>query len=292
MKIDLRKVYDCIDWAFLCMLLMKIGLSNMSIEWIMGCISNAHFFVLINGKPTRFFTTGRGLKQGCALSPLLFILVMDYLSLKIHRAIRDGFFKGIKITQDHLASHNFFVDDILIFDLLIFTQWFYQRDILDHFGQATGMVENVAKSHVLHSASDHGIIRQVCDAFHYGHGPLLEGFTYLGFHLKPCKYVMVDWYWLIKKYQRKLDKWTLRWISLGGRHILTQSVLQNLAVYWVHLHIILVAIIKQIRVIMARFIWGDWEAHGKYHLACWDSIIVSKEQGVGGCLTLSFSGRR
>lgn len=99
MKIDLRKVYDCIDWAFLCMLLMKIGLSNMSIEWIMGCISNAHFFVLINGKPTRFFTTGRGLKQGCALSPLLFILVMDYLSLKIHRAIRDGFFKGIKIVE-------------------------------------------------------------------------------------------------------------------------------------------------------------------------------------------------
>ena len=98
MKIDLKKSYDCVDWVFLRLVLFKIGLVREAVAWIIGCIYNSSMVVIINGSASRFIHPSRGLRQGCALSPLLFILVMDALSIKIKRATENGWFRGIDIS--------------------------------------------------------------------------------------------------------------------------------------------------------------------------------------------------
>lgn len=50
-------------------------------------------------KASRFFKPRKGLIQGCVLSPLLFILVMDSLSLKIKNVVRRGYINGIKLSH-------------------------------------------------------------------------------------------------------------------------------------------------------------------------------------------------
>jgi len=56
----------------------------------MACVSNVHYDVVINGYPTYFFKARRGLRQGCSLSPLLFILAMDGLCRGIISSIELG----------------------------------------------------------------------------------------------------------------------------------------------------------------------------------------------------------
>ena len=46
----------------------------------MCCISIVKFFILINGSPSNFFGSSRGIRQGDPLSPLLFDIVMEGLS--------------------------------------------------------------------------------------------------------------------------------------------------------------------------------------------------------------------
>ena len=46
----------------------------------MCCISTVKFFILINGSPSDFFGSSRGIWQGDPLSPLLFDIVMEGLS--------------------------------------------------------------------------------------------------------------------------------------------------------------------------------------------------------------------
>lgn len=62
LKIDLKKAFDSVDWGFLRILVAKIGLRLQGINWIMACIENANFSVIINGIPSSFFKVERGLR--------------------------------------------------------------------------------------------------------------------------------------------------------------------------------------------------------------------------------------
>jgi len=95
LKLDLKKAYDLISWDFLQLILIKFGFSLTSIRWIMSCVSSVSYEFLINGEPF-FFHRGKGLRQGCPLSPLLFILIMESLSILIRKEIVAGTLIGIK----------------------------------------------------------------------------------------------------------------------------------------------------------------------------------------------------
>ena len=114
-KDDLFKAYDHVDRNFLRIILLQTGLSGLVVDWIMACVSSTNFFVLVNGSPSPFFTTSRGLRQGFPLSPLLFLLVIEGLSRLINSRKDDERIKGIDITITKAITHLFFVDDVLVF---------------------------------------------------------------------------------------------------------------------------------------------------------------------------------
>jgi hypothetical protein len=99
LKIDLKKAYDCVSWDYLKLVLIQCGFGIPTTKWIMGCITSATYATLINGEPTGFFNSERGLRQGCPLSPLLFILIMEGLSLALKRSKEEGLLTGIKVSR-------------------------------------------------------------------------------------------------------------------------------------------------------------------------------------------------
>jgi len=54
---------------------------------------------LINGEASSFFKSERGLRQGCPLSPYLFILTMEGLSLLLSKKLSDQHISGIKVSK-------------------------------------------------------------------------------------------------------------------------------------------------------------------------------------------------
>eukprot|EP00253_Pinus_taeda_P031667 PITA_31667 len=148
LKIDLSKAYDRINWLYLRLLLTHLGFNYSFISWIMGCISNISFVVLINGAASPFFKSQRGLRQGCPLSPLLFLLVAEGLSRLIHKARREEKIKGIEVAINLYITHLLFVDDILIFSNGSYNELKEFKSIFDLFLKATGMQINSRKSQV------------------------------------------------------------------------------------------------------------------------------------------------
>lgn len=69
LKMDLVKAYDKVNWTFTKLLPLHNGLPYEVIEWIMSCI-----YLLINGRPTNFFKSERGLVKGCPLFLMFFLL--------------------------------------------------------------------------------------------------------------------------------------------------------------------------------------------------------------------------
>ena len=76
----MEKTYDHMSWGFLMYMLQHCEFSEKWRKWIMCCISTVKFFILINGSPSDFFGSSRGIRQGDPLSPLLFDIVMEGLS--------------------------------------------------------------------------------------------------------------------------------------------------------------------------------------------------------------------
>ena len=60
MKIDLKKVYDRVDWVFFRLVLFKIGLSREAVAWIMACVTNTYLVVIINGSVSKFLNPVEG----------------------------------------------------------------------------------------------------------------------------------------------------------------------------------------------------------------------------------------
>ena len=114
-KIDLSKAYDKVSRLYNQFLLTHLGFNLDFIRWVMSCISTVSFVVLINGATSPFFHVERGLRQGCPLSPLLFLLVAKGLSCFLKKELEEGDFKGISISTNLVITHLLFVDDILIF---------------------------------------------------------------------------------------------------------------------------------------------------------------------------------
>ena len=114
---DLNKAFDRVDWTYVRLILIQIGVPLLTVNWIMGCLSSANFALLVNGTPSIFFSASRGIRQGCPLSPLLFILVIEGLSLLIKDARSNGLIRGIRISPSLALTHLLFVDDVILMGL-------------------------------------------------------------------------------------------------------------------------------------------------------------------------------
>ena len=62
-KLDIEKPCDHVNWSFILVVMEKMGFGSKWIGWIRWCISTTRFFVLINGSPSTFFQSSRGLRQ-------------------------------------------------------------------------------------------------------------------------------------------------------------------------------------------------------------------------------------
>uniref|UniRef100_A0A2N9H9T4 Reverse transcriptase domain-containing protein n=1 Tax=Fagus sylvatica TaxID=28930 RepID=A0A2N9H9T4_FAGSY len=95
-KLDIEKAYDHMHWGSLFYLLSHMGFGSKWIQWIHMCISTVRFSVLINGTPSGFFNSSRGLRQGDPLFPLLFLLFMEMLSKLFKKTEEGGFIRGFQ----------------------------------------------------------------------------------------------------------------------------------------------------------------------------------------------------
>ncbi|XP_072981980.1 uncharacterized protein [Typha latifolia] len=98
-KADLSKAFDHMEWFYLCDVLALHGFWTKFINLINQCISTTSFTVDINGSKGGFFTPSRGLHQGCPLSPYLFILGANLLSLLLDQGLPFKKIVGLKLAR-------------------------------------------------------------------------------------------------------------------------------------------------------------------------------------------------
>ena len=79
-SLDQTKAYDRVEWDFLFKVLRKFNFGPNFIHMIKTCYTNIEFCVKLNGFTSIYFNLSRGIRQGCPISTLLYILVAETLA--------------------------------------------------------------------------------------------------------------------------------------------------------------------------------------------------------------------
>jgi len=115
-KLDFEKAYDRLSWDFICSTLLDIGFAQNWVQLIMQCVQTPRLSILWNGQQLSHFLPERGIRQGDAMSPAIFVLCMEKLSQAISHSVSTGLWKGIKFAQDSpILSHLCFADDLVLY---------------------------------------------------------------------------------------------------------------------------------------------------------------------------------
>eukprot|EP00253_Pinus_taeda_P010539 PITA_10539 len=147
LKLDLANAFDRVSHSFLFVVLGKMGFNSSFINTIAACISGPWISPLINGRPCEAFQSSRGLRQGCPLSPYLFILMAESFSKALDHNRRVGLITGIKLGNGvKNINHSQFADDTLLIGGASTTIARRFKILLDQYMDYSGGAVNFHKS--------------------------------------------------------------------------------------------------------------------------------------------------
>ncbi|KAL4278182.1 hypothetical protein GQ457_03G030870 [Hibiscus cannabinus] len=289
LAVRLREVMDRVIGVQSSLSVLKLGFGSRWCQWIYSCISSASVSILVNGSPTVPFAIGRGLRQGCPLSPLLFNLVAEALSALLRKAIRLGFFSGFHIGQKAVEiSHLQFADDLIVFCEASMTKIKNIVRILRGFEIAAGLKLNLSKTSLLGVNVDEIALNSWAEAIKCKSEKLPS--KYLGLPLGSSKNSTTLWEPVIDKFRKKCAGWKIGTLSFGGRITLIKSVLSSLPIYFLSLFKIPKTVNLTISKLIARFLWGLVD-NKAIHWVRWEVLCSPSECGGLGLVDFEVKNR-
>lgn len=145
-KFDISKAFDTVKWSFIVAVLQAMGLPLQFIHRVRICISTAAFSVSVNGSLEGFFTSARGIRHGCSLSPYLYVILNNVLSKLLNRASETGKFGYHPKCREVNLTHMCFADDILVFTVGTAASLHGVIEVMHHFVRISRLRINATKS--------------------------------------------------------------------------------------------------------------------------------------------------
>ncbi|KAF1336675.1 Rxlr effector protein, partial [Globisporangium splendens] len=217
--LDFMKAYDTLDRDFLYLVLSKFGFGRQFVDLVRRMHTDTTAQYLVNGELSREWEVKSGIRQGCPLAPLLFIVAAEILALAVQQ---DPYLEGIRVTKSGAEPHliSTFVDDSAVF-LKQGRQLPRLMQLLTEFGQQSGLHVQPTKSSYI-SLNTAVVQEQRCGIPILKHG---ETVRYLGIQIGTGNITQANWEDRLQKLRTRLIIATKVSNSVVGRVLILNSVL-------------------------------------------------------------------
>jgi len=283
LKLDLAKAFDRLEWDFIMQALRRLGMPLHFIHLIHACISTPTFSILVNGEATAGFQSHRGIRQGCPLSPYLFIIAINELSILLQQQMQNDNLTRVTLGPGCPPIHSlFFADDLILCGRATIQDATTIQATIQRFCTHSGQVPNLQKSSILFSKNVNPSMQSAIKNI-FPVPDLLPNTMHLG---HPMIFNHNDrnkaYDFIFNKFQAKLTTVKANKLNHAGRLTYIQSVLSSIPVYYMSTVLFSKSFIERITAIIRRFWWaGMQEDNPTSPIAfrSWDDICQSKDNG-------------
>ena len=215
-SLDFRKAFDSIEWPFIMKTLDHFNFGSDIKRWIKLFYTNTETAVQNNCFITSWFKPSKGVRQGCPLSPYLFILSAEVLSKRIRQ---DSNVRGIKVFGKEIKLSQF-ADYTTLFNADIESLEMALK-IVGDFGKIAGLSLNVKKTKALWLGKWKSNKNKPLD-LKWFHSPVKILGIYFSYNIKENN--ELNFYKKIEKLETKLDMWSSRDLTIFGRAMLIKTL--------------------------------------------------------------------
>ena len=207
-----QKAFDRVDRNFLFKALRKFGYGPKIVSMIQAIYNNIEAQITVNGNMSQSFPVGNGLKQGCPLSMILYIILAEVTIVNI---LKNPNIKGIKIGPKEIKV-SAFADDTTLYigDNSSFPHLKKQLQESEMFA---GVKYNRKKCCGLWLGKNRYNIEK----------PM--GFNWNSYEIKILGYICgneyENWFKVKTKIQKSINKWNSLKLSLIGKKTVINQVL-------------------------------------------------------------------
>ena len=254
MTIDFRQAFDTIEFEFIEECLNNFNFGGDFCNWIKLMYTDVNSSVLINGWKTKTFEIGRGIRQGCPLSAMLFILAVEVLADRIRKNDR---IKGVifgEIEKQKELKVLQYADDTSVFFREELSLHYIMNEI-DEFGRVAGPVINKNKT----SLKWLGPMKQTWNFDEFGlkweEGCIKYLGCYIGTDLELV--AKLNWETKLEKIRRVVDNWRRRNLTLIGRVIIIKTLLISQIINLIMFCSVPQSVMKKLDKIIYEYLWGS-----------------------------------
>lgn len=268
--LDFFKAFDTVEHNFLYLSLKKFGFGDFFCDAIQTLYNNASGSIKLKNGSSPRFEIRRGIRQGCPISPYLFLLAAQLLC----EHIKNSNLQGISIAEKTVIISQL-ADDTTLF-LKDSSQVPLAIDIIEAFSKASGLRLNLKKCELL-ALKD-------CNVELIANIPVKSSVNYLGIMIdknepQRCKNNLTP---MVEKMKKKFNLWLLRDLSLKGRILLSKAEGISRVTYAALSLCIDQPMCKTIDKILYDFVWKNRNHYLK-------KSVLMNEYSKGGLSFLDFS---
>lgn len=143
--LDFKKAFDTVEWPFMFSTLKKFGFKDSFIKWTKIIYTNITSIIVNNGWMSDPFPISRGIRQGCPLSALLFVIVAEILATKIRTSNQIEGIQIISNNEEKAIKISQLADDTTLF-LKNENEIKSALSIINDFGKHSGLKLNINKT--------------------------------------------------------------------------------------------------------------------------------------------------
>jgi len=253
LMLDFKKAFDSLEHNFIITALQSFGFGNTLCRWIRILYSRAVFSIKNNGWIGKRICMGRGIRQGCPASGLLFVIAVELMAIKIRNNTNiHGFIFG-RHGNEHKISQ--YVDDSTVF-VRNAESIEHVIDTVSEFGKVAGPKLNIAKTEGIWL----GPLKSM-SKFYAGISFKNEAVKCLGIYIGHSKELCCEKNWMpkVKRIQASLEVWKTRNLTLIGKVVLLKTMALSQITYIASVMCCPDNIVKEIEKLMYNFIWSGRE---------------------------------